>query len=191
GLERVIVELVEHFMQLTKQGAECLPMVVLVVRVQHHSVRHLTLQMLYDGMRRTIFLCCFFHQIGCGHSILASREAIRGQALSITEFLFGCPLASSEERRVKLGPLHGVPVFGLDALASAAYGPEAALTVLMVLGASGTGYVVPLSGAIIAVLAIVYLSYRQTIAAYPQGGGSYTVAGENLGARIGLVAGAA
>jgi amino acid transporter len=82
-------------------------------------------------------------------------------------------------------------VFGLDLLSSAAYGPEAALTVLLVLGATGIHYIVPLTGAIAALLAIVHFSYRQTIAAYPQGGGSYTVARENLGERAGLLAGAA
>jgi len=79
----------------------------------------------------------------------------------------------------------------LDALSSAAYGPEAALTILLPLGAAGVGYIVPLSGAIVALLVIVYFSYRQTIAAYPQGGGSYTVARQNLGERFGLLAGAA
>jgi hypothetical protein len=77
-------------------------------------------------------------------------------------------LPSSEEQRQRVGPLQGIPIFGLDALASAAYGPEAALTVLMALGAAGIWHILPLSGAIIVLLAIVYFSYRQTIAAYPQ-----------------------
>ncbi len=111
--------------------------------------------------------------------------------MSLTDVLFGRPLASSEDQEQRIGPLRGVPIFGLDALSSAAYGPEAALTILLPLGALGIPYLVPLSGAIILLLVIVYLSYRQTIAAYPQGGGSYTVARENLGARFGLLAGAA
>ena len=106
--------------------------------------------------------------------------------------MLGRPLASREEQETKRGPLHGIPVFGLDALGSAAYGPEAALTVLIVLGgAQATRYMVPLSAAIIALLAIVYFSYRQTIAAYPHGGGSYIVARENLGERARLFAAAA
>src|SRR5204862_509574 len=84
--------------------------------------------------------------------------------------------------------LEGVPAIGLDALASCAYGPEAALAVLIPLGAAGVGFIVPIVAAIIALLAILYFSYRQTIAAYPNGGGSYTVAKENLGEGGGLVA---
>ena len=105
--------------------------------------------------------------------------------------LFGRPLATSEERAEHIGPIAGIPIFGLDALSSAAYGPEAALTLLIPLGLAGVHYIVPVSLAIIILLAIVYFSYRQTIEAYPQGGGSYTVATENLGANAGLLAAAA
>lgn len=105
--------------------------------------------------------------------------------------LFGRRLASDEEEREQIGSIAGIPVLGLDALASAAYGPEAALTVLLPLGAFGLRYVLPISTLVIVLLTIVYLSYRQTIGAYPSGGGSYTVAKENLGTRAGLVAAAA
>src|ERR1051326_3962541 len=105
--------------------------------------------------------------------------------------LFGRPLSSEEDAAERIGPAAGVPVFGLDALSSAAYGPEAALTVLIPLSLAGLAYIVPISLTIIVLLSIVYFSYRQTIAAYPTGGGSYTVATQNLGARAGLVAGAA
>jgi amino acid transporter len=110
------------------------------------------------------------------------------QALNL---LFGRPLATSEERAEHIGPLAGIPVFGLDALSSAGYGPEAALTLLIPLGLMGVQYIVPVSAAIVILLAIVYLSYRQTIEAYPHGGGSYTVATENLGESAGLLAAAA
>jgi amino acid transporter len=106
-------------------------------------------------------------------------------------FLFGRPLATSEERAEHIGPLAGIPIFGLDALSSAAYGPEAALTLLIPLGLAGVRYIVPVSAAIVVLLGIVYFSYRQTIEAYPQGGGSYTVVSENLGAGAGLLAAAA
>jgi amino acid transporter len=106
-------------------------------------------------------------------------------------FLFGRPLATSEERAEHIGPVAGIPVFGLDALSSAAYGPEAALTLLIPLGIMGVHYIVPVSSAIVALLVIVYFSYRQTIEAYPQGGGSYTVASQNLGEGAGLLAAAA
>jgi amino acid transporter len=111
--------------------------------------------------------------------------------MSLTTVLFGRRLASDEEEKEQIGPLSGIPVLGLDALASASYGPEAALTVLLPLGALGVHYIVPLSALVIGLLAIVYVSYRQTIAAYPSGGGSYVVAKENLGTRAGLVAAAA
>jgi len=111
--------------------------------------------------------------------------------MSLTSLLFGKRLATDEEEQEQIGPLAGVPVLGLDALASASYGPEAALTVLLPLGALGLRYVVPITVAIIALLTIVYLSYRQTLDAYPGGGGSYTVAKENLGPTAGLVAAAA
>jgi amino acid transporter len=114
-----------------------------------------------------------------------------GNGPSILDFLIGKPLASSEERRECIGVSAGIPVFGLDALSSAAYGPEAALTLLIPLGVLGDRYVVPITLAIILLLTILYFSYRQTIAAYPNGGGSYIVASENLGPFAGLVAGAA
>ncbi len=109
----------------------------------------------------------------------------------VLNLCFGRPLATSEERAEQIGPLAGIPVFGLDALSSAAYGPEAALTLLIPLGLAGVKYIVPVSAAIVALLLIVYLSYRQTIEAYPQGGGSYTVASQNLGEGAGLLAAAA
>ena len=110
---------------------------------------------------------------------------------NILNLLFGRPLATSEERAEHIGPIAGIPIFGLDALSSAAYGPEAALTLLIPLGLLGVHYIVPVSAAIVALLTIVYFSYRQTIDAYPQGGGSYTVASQNLGEGAGLLAAAA
>jgi amino acid transporter len=111
--------------------------------------------------------------------------------MSFSDLLFGRPLATSEERAEQIGAAAGIPIFGLDALSSAAYGPEAALTLLIPLGAAGIVYIVPISASIIVLLTIVYFSYRQTIAAYPGGGGSYTVASENLGRFPGLLAAAA
>jgi amino acid transporter len=111
--------------------------------------------------------------------------------MSFVDILLGKPLATSDERAEQIGPVAGIPIFGLDALSSAAYGPEAALTLLIPLGAAGVAYIVPVSASIIVLLAIVYFSYRQTIAAYPGGGGSYTVASENLGTYPGLLAASA
>jgi len=111
--------------------------------------------------------------------------------VSVLDILLGKPLATSDERAEQIGTSAGIPIFGLDALSSAAYGPEAALTLLVPLGAAGIAYIVPVSLSIIVLLTIVYFSYRQTIAAYPGGGGSYTVASENLGQFPGLLAAAA
>jgi amino acid transporter len=109
----------------------------------------------------------------------------------LAKLLFGRRLRTDEQEAQKISALTGIPVLGLDALSSAAYGPEAALTVLIPLGAAATGYLGPISAIIIAILLAVFFSYRQTIAAYPNGGGSYTVAKENLGPHAGLLAAAA
>jgi amino acid transporter len=111
--------------------------------------------------------------------------------MSVLDFLFGPPLRSDADRKERVGPATGVPIFGLDALSSAAYGPEAALTLLIPLGVAGIAWILPISISIVILLAIVYFSYRQTIEAYPNGGGSYTVASENLGDGAGLLAAAA
>ncbi|MGA8029327.1 MAG: APC family permease [Bryobacteraceae bacterium] len=111
--------------------------------------------------------------------------------MSLIDFLIGRPLATSEENAEQIGVAKGIPVFGLDALGSAAYGPEAALTLLIPLGVAGLAYILPISFSIVVLLIIVFFSYRQTIAAYPQGGGSYTVAHQNLGRFPGLLAGSA
>jgi amino acid transporter len=111
--------------------------------------------------------------------------------MNISDLILGKPLQTSDERAEQIGPAAGIPIFGLDALSSAAYGPEAALSLLIPLGILGVQYIVPISAAIVTLLVIVYFSYLQTIAAYPSGGGSYTVAHENLGAGPGLLAAAA
>src|SRR4051794_27406289 len=81
--------------------------------------------------------------------------------MSLANFLFGRPLASDEQKDQKIGPVPGIPIFSLDALGSAAYGPEAALTVLLPLGAAGMAYIVPITSTIIVLLAIVFFSYRR------------------------------
>jgi len=111
--------------------------------------------------------------------------------MPILDYLLGKRLASSEEEGQKIGVWAGVPILGLDGLSSSAYGPEAALSVLLPLGVLGLTYMVPITLIILALLTILYFSYRQTIAAYPTGGGSYTVAKENLGVGAGLLAAAA
>jgi amino acid transporter len=111
--------------------------------------------------------------------------------MNILDLIVGKPIKTSDERAEQIGIQEGIPIFGLDGLSSAAYGPEAALSLLVPLGLLGVQYIVPISAAIITLLVIVYFSYRQTIAAYPSGGGSYTVARFNLGSSAGLLAAAA
>jgi amino acid transporter len=111
--------------------------------------------------------------------------------MSFRDVVFGRPLSSREEEGQKVGVGAGIPLLGLDALSSAAYGPEAAMTLLLPLGAAGLGYIVPISAIIVAILLVVYTSYLQTIGAYPDGGGSFIVARRNLGVFPGLLAAAA
>src|SRR5580692_10295078 len=111
--------------------------------------------------------------------------------MSVLDFFFGRRLASDEQDTQKIGVLAGLPALGLDGLSSSAYGPEAALTILLPLGVIGLNYILPITGVILALLAVLYLSYSQTIATYPVNGGSYTVAKENLGTWPSLFAAAA
>ena len=111
--------------------------------------------------------------------------------MKFNNLVFGRPLASEEDEHSKVGVFAGLPMLGLDGLASAAYGPEAALTVLIPLGALASPKMAPVMIVILAVLGILFFSYRQTISAYPNGGGSYTVAKSNLGKFYGLLAAAA
>src|SRR5947208_1135486 len=108
--------------------------------------------------------------------------------MKLLDLLLGRKLANREGESEKITALQGVPAMGLDGLASSAYGPEAALTILAPLGFVGLAYMGPITIAVLAVLAILYVSYWQTIEAYPTSGGSYTVARENLGANAGLLA---
>jgi amino acid transporter len=105
--------------------------------------------------------------------------------------LIGRRLANREAKARKITALEGVPAMGLDGLGSSAYGPEAALTILIPLGAEGLHLIRPIMAAILLLLAVLYISYRQTIEAYPNNGGSYIVAKENLGANAGLLAASA
>jgi amino acid transporter len=111
--------------------------------------------------------------------------------MSLRSFIFGKPLRTEAEAEERIGVGTGIPVLGLDALASASYGPEAALTVLLVAGPAGSQAILPVIGCVLGLLLVVFFSYRQTIAAYPNGGGSFTVVNDNLGAAAGTVAAAA
>ena len=111
--------------------------------------------------------------------------------MSVLGFILGRRLNSNEQDASKIGVAEGFPALGLDGLSSSAYGPEAALTLLLPLGAAGIHFILPVTAVILFLLGLLYFSYRQTIAAYPVNGGSYTVAKENLGIQAGLLAAAA
>jgi len=111
--------------------------------------------------------------------------------MSLLDKILGRPLRSTEAKKEELTVATGVPVLGLDALASTAYGPEAALTILVSLGTIGLHYMPIITLGILALLVTLYISYRQTAAAYPDGGGSYIVAKDNFGLRVGVIAGTA
>lgn len=105
--------------------------------------------------------------------------------------LFGRPLSSDRLEHERLNKKTALAVLSSDAISSVAYATEQTLLVLAILGAAALNYVIPISAIIVALLMLVAISYRQTIFAYPAGGGSYTVAKENLGRGPGLVAAAA
>lgn len=104
-------------------------------------------------------------------------------------FLIGRPMKSNELSDEKLSKLKALAVLSSDALSSVAYGTEQILLVLVTVGAAALWYSVPISLAVLGLLTILILSYRQTIYSYPTGGGAYIVAKDNLGVPFGLVAG--
>ena len=108
----------------------------------------------------------------------------------IRRAVLGPPLKSTAIVQERMRKLIALPVLSADALSSVAYGPEAMLAVLVLAGGPGLGWSLPVSGAIAFLMLAVGLSYRQTIRAYPHGGGSYIVASANLGRVPGLVAAA-
>src|SRR5258708_29960274 len=109
---------------------------------------------------------------------------------SVSRLVFGRPLRTSEGGHERLDRPRAIGAFGLDALSSVAYGPDEILYVLVLAGSAGVAWNLPIAAAIVALLAIVVTSYRQTIFAYPHGGGSYTLAPENLAAGVCPVAAA-
>ncbi len=103
----------------------------------------------------------------------------------------GSPLPTAQSRHERLAKTTALAVFASDALSSVAYATEEILLVLVLAGSVALSYSLPISIAIAVLIAIVVSSYRQTIRAYPQGGGAYIVSKDNLGVPAGLVAGAA
>ena len=110
---------------------------------------------------------------------------------TLKKLLIGQPLASERLAEERLGKLRALAVLSSDALSSVAYATEEIVLVLILAGTGALSLSLPIGLAIAALLVIVVLSYFQTVHAYPNGGGAYTVARENLGSMSGLVAGAA
>ncbi|HLG91677.1 MAG TPA: APC family permease [Acidimicrobiales bacterium] len=105
-------------------------------------------------------------------------------------WLLGRPLRSSEASREQITPVEGLSALSLDALTSVAYGPEAILVALAGAGSRALHLALPITVAIVVLLAILVVSYRQVIEAYPGGGGAYAVSRQNLGPAFSLVAAA-
>ncbi|HVA24469.1 MAG TPA: APC family permease [Chloroflexota bacterium] len=120
----------------------------------------------------------------------AARGGVGKIAGSVKRVLIGPPLASSQAIHERLTKIKALAVLSSDALSSVAYGTEAILAVLVLAGASALSTSLPIGAAIVALMIIVGVSYRQTIKAYPKGGGSYIVTKDNLGTLPGLLAGA-
>lgn len=138
-----------------------------------------------------------FAQAGPGH-LVASMEALEADGSvsrgisKAKRVLIGAPLANADSSHERLTKVKALAVLSSDALSSVAYATEEILRVLLIaVGLSALHVSLPIGGAIIALLVIVGISYRQTIKAYPHGGGSYIVAKDNLGAGPALTAGAA
>src|SRR5262249_3629661 len=110
---------------------------------------------------------------------------------TLKKLFVGTPLATAQARHERLSKTSALAVFSSDALSSVAYATEEILLVLVAAGAAALGYSIPIGVAIAALLAVVVSSYRQTILAYPQGGGAYIVGKDNLGVLPALTAGAA
>jgi amino acid transporter len=133
-----------------------------------------------------------------GEGTLVAKEAASvsrtplGRGLArVRGVLFGRPLSIHEEISERLGVLTGLPIFASDNISSSAYATEEIMRVLALAGAGTLALTMPITIVIVVVLAIVVTSYRQTIAAYPNGGGSYIVASDNLGTLPGLTAASA
>jgi amino acid transporter len=119
------------------------------------------------------------------------RTANREPRRRIGQFLIGRPLQTADAPHQTIGKRIGLAVFASDALSSTAYATQEILVILGAAGMAAYGYVFPISVAIVVLLAIVAVSYEQTIHAYPDGGGAYIVARDNLGEFPALTAAAA
>src|SRR5574340_1662562 len=118
------------------------------------------------------------------------RKGVGRVVSNVKRVLIGAPLTSAQAEHERLTKFKALAVLSSDAISSVAYATEAILITLVAAGSGNLGLTLPISFAIVGLLSIVAISYRQTIPAYPNGGGSYIVAKDNLGTMPGLVAAA-
>src|SRR5450759_907705 len=107
---------------------------------------------------------------------MAEQRPLQGRMATLRGVLFGRPLSSAADLEERLPKWKALPVFSSDVMSSVAYASEASLFTLAGVGAVAFNFLMPISLLVVALLAIVTISYRQTIRAYPNGGGSYIVA---------------
>lgn len=124
-------------------------------------------------------------------STIVRRQSEYVPSRSWRTWLIGKPLSTADAPHQTIGKLIGLAVFSSDALSSVAYAPQELMTILILAGPVAMGYSIPLAVAIVVLLAVLTLSYEQTIHAYPGGGGAYIVARDNLGELPAQTAGAA
>lgn len=133
-----------------------------------------------------------FSRVGPGKIVpRPGSELTRTPAGHVRRFVFGRPIPTAAELMERVSVTKGLAIFASDNISSSAYATEEIMRVLVLAGVSALSLTMPITLSILAILAIVVLSYRQVIRAYPGGGGSYVVAHENLGQWAGLTAGAA
>jgi hypothetical protein len=136
-----------------------------------------------------------FQRVRAGY--LIPREIVDGKRrhghpiVGLKRLLLGRPLATAEESEERVNRFVGLAIFASDNISSSAYATEEIMRVLLLAGVGALALTLPITLVICVVLAIVVLSYQQVIRAYPNGGGSYVVAKDNLGPLAGLAAGAA
>lgn len=123
------------------------------------------------------------------HTPIIRRDSDKEPSHSLMHWLIGRPLQTADAPHQTIGKAIGLAVFASDALSSTAYASQEIMVILAAAGTAAFGYVFPISLAIVALLIVVALSYEQTIHAYPDGGGAYIVARDNLGEFPALVAG--
>jgi amino acid transporter len=128
---------------------------------------------------------------GSGQPEIMRRKSDYTPPRSFSHWLIGRPLQTADAPHQTIGKAIGLAVFASDALSSTAYASQEILGVLAAVGTLAYGYIFPVSMAIVALLAVVTISYEQTIHAYPGGGGAYIVARDNLGELPAQIAGAA